>query len=487
MKLIIFLIILSALSPLMVSTSLAQPITSAEAATVATNWMTLIWQKTGDWSGVTSPSLASVEEYKRGNRTLGYFCKVNPSGYILVSLLKGLPPITAYSTTCNLDLNFDEGPGDLIKYWPERVLNQIEKQLGPISTVTPERLRPLLAIDNAETWNMLSQSPANFRTQLENGAIARDYYQGDILLTSEWHQHEPYNNNCPSDPDVCDDPHCTVGCVATAAAQIVRYWSWPPGRDFMSMRDYVYSSDSTQWQAAVAELSSFLGLAVDMNYCENDGCASGAFIVDMEPALEMMSYDPACWVAYRSDYEDPLGWWGLITSELDANQPIEYGIPGHAIVCDGYSSVGGQWNYHMNYGWGGLLDSFNTWYALDNLHYPREGDLSEEKMLLGIKPNFSRGQFGNSTYAGYSYIDRDFWGSNAHFLAGSRIQFLTHPAVAFRCGTYNVRIDGTPSANSKLYAIDETQGIKLTNSSIILYPGGGIQMFRERPGIYGLR
>ncbi len=316
MKLILFLIILCASLFAIVPTAFAQPITSQEAAIVASNWLTLVWSKTGDWGGTTRPSLANVEEYKRGNRTLGYFCKVNPSGYILVSLLRGLPPITAYSTTCNLDLSVDEGPGDLLKYWPERVLNQIEKQLGPLSGVTPDRLRPLLAIDNTDVWNMLSQRPGKFSILSSKMALSpEDYYQGDILLTSNWHQFEPYNNNCPSNSDVCDNPHCAAGCVATAAAQIVRYWSWPPGRDFMSMRDYVYTSDSTQWQATVAELSSFLGLAVDMDYCENDGCASGSFIVDMEVVLEDLSYDQACWVAFRSDYaEDPMGWWGLITT-----------------------------------------------------------------------------------------------------------------------------------------------------------------------------
>ncbi len=141
----------------------------------------------------------------------------------------------------------------------------------------------------------------------------------------------------------------------------------------------------------------------------------------------------------------------------------------------------------MNYGWAGMRDSFSTWYALDNLYYPAEGDLSEEKMLIGIRPNSNIGSMGWFDYSGYSYVTRDFVGGNAHFNPGSRIQFLTQPATVLGASANSVRIDGAPSAITKLYAIDETQGIVITNASIIINNGGGIQMIRERPGIYDLR
>ena len=39
----------------------------------------------------------------------------------------------------------------------------------------------------------------------------------------KWDQREPYNNLCPSD----GGGRCATGCVATAGAQLMRYWKWP--------------------------------------------------------------------------------------------------------------------------------------------------------------------------------------------------------------------------------------------------------------------
>ena len=47
----------------------------------------------------------------------------------------------------------------------------------------------------------------------------------EIPLTCEWHQYDPFNDQCPvlTPPD----DHCLVGCAATATAQIMYYWKWP--------------------------------------------------------------------------------------------------------------------------------------------------------------------------------------------------------------------------------------------------------------------
>ena len=39
------------------------------------------------------------------------------------------------------------------------------------------------------------------------------------LLTTQWNQHSPFNDLCPNS--------CPTGCVATAMAQIMKYWNWP--------------------------------------------------------------------------------------------------------------------------------------------------------------------------------------------------------------------------------------------------------------------
>jgi len=44
------------------------------------------------------------------------------------------------------------------------------------------------------------------------------------LISTTWAQGDPYNQQCPLDSNGC---RTIVGCVATAASQIMKYWSHP--------------------------------------------------------------------------------------------------------------------------------------------------------------------------------------------------------------------------------------------------------------------
>lgn len=46
------------------------------------------------------------------------------------------------------------------------------------------------------------------------------------LLETTRNQNKYYNSHCPIDPD-CPDDHVFAGCVATAMAQVMRYWNHP--------------------------------------------------------------------------------------------------------------------------------------------------------------------------------------------------------------------------------------------------------------------
>ena len=51
---------------------------------------------------------------------------------------------------------------------------------------------------------------------------------GQVMLATAWHQGAPYNRDCPQifGSEACYS--ALVGCVPLAAAQIMRYWAWPP-------------------------------------------------------------------------------------------------------------------------------------------------------------------------------------------------------------------------------------------------------------------
>jgi hypothetical protein len=63
-----------------------------------------------------------------------------------------------------------------------------------------------------------------------------------LNVTSHWHQDPPYNSLCPY---LTDTEQTIVGCVATAMAQILYYWKWPPTGESNQTMPYWYRWQTT--------------------------------------------------------------------------------------------------------------------------------------------------------------------------------------------------------------------------------------------------
>ncbi len=187
-------------------------------------------------------------------------------------------------------------------------------------------------------------------------------YLGNItvepLLTTEWNQTAPYNNQCPSN----ESGHCYTGCVPTAVAQVMRYWKWPATYDWDNMLDYYgwsYASDdyisynSTQTNA-VARLMADIGQAMGTMYCQENGSPT---IWSYDALVQTFGYSQGINIVTGDKAANVKS---ALIAELNAKRPVLYsGNPtqgdGHALVCDGYTAN----NYfHFNYGWGGQTDGF---------------------------------------------------------------------------------------------------------------------------------
>ena len=489
----------------------AQMATMDEALTVATNWITVIIRKKGDWGGSETAEVDEIREFKRGNRVVGYFCRVKPSGYIVISLRKELAPVKAYSAKTDLDPGSEEGMADLLKGGMERVLNRIEQQIGPVKSAGTEELTGILEIDYRGAWEELQGDVKTLKEEpegdmgtpkeelkgdeespeddLESGGEETNYQEGDMLLSSDWHQGPPYNNDCPWLGCGNSNGRAVVGCVATAGAQIMRYWNWPrygvgslysDTYDWPNMMDTVTTTSPAAQQAAVAELSHEVGVAVDMDY----GCTgSSASTYDMEDVYEdHYRYSTACTSKDRSSYS-AVDWFNIMKAEFNANRPVQYKVPGHSIVGDGWQEIGSTpvRQYHMNYGWD---NSYTTWYTLDALYL---GDLDEEYMLENIYPAQALGSFINGTYSKnafyYRYFDREVSGHSATFEAGQRLQFL--PNIRLRCSSTLGPIRFEASSSSSTYTRlftrgDITRGVCMynnANSAIKMNYNGSIRFY----------
>ena len=461
--------------------SQGQIIDKNTARTVAENWVKTVIDHKGDWAGATDAVVADNYEVKRGDRLLGYYCSVEPSGHVVVSLIQGLAPVKAWSETSNLDPSLDEGPADLLKAQLERRLNVIEQQLGPLSGVKAADLDDLLELNHREAWSRLLVGSIPVAVGDKSPERGGDYVEGTTLLSSRWHQFEPYYNLCPVPPSgsPCLEPHCTVGCIALAPAQIMRYWSWPPGRDWLNMPDAMNVSPTQAEIEAVSLLCFNLGIMLIMDYC-NDGCASSAYANDLEGVYEANHYSTACAYTHRRNW-DANTWYAYIKDNINQNRPLDYYILGHEIVCDGWWELNGQ-QYHMNYGWGG---SFNDWYFLDALHQPVSGGTpDDEAMTHKIVPNCVLGPSISGTYPDnpsypHRYVDRDCSASSVIFEAGQLIHF--HPQKVMTCASGSLRFDGTPAKNTRLYTADYGRGALINDGRIVIYPGASVKLGLDRP------
>ncbi len=224
------------------------------------------------------------------------------------------------------------------------------------------------------------------------------------LLTTRWEQGSPYNNNCPTAPSSSN--HCLTGCIATAMAQVMKYYQYPDkgkgnvnywyrGDDGQQHNVEVDFGKSTyQWnlikdsytisdhrtadeKEAVARLMADCGAAVQMQYSEFD---SGAFDMDVAHAMtNHFGYDPS--IKYMGGFDecsDSL-WFCTLYEQLSAGRPVIYGgltesYGAHSFVVDGYDKEG---CFHVVYGLGGG-DGF---YDLNKIRY-RYG----RSMTINVRP-----------------------------------------------------------------------------------------------------
>ncbi len=463
----------------------AQPLSVDEARTVATNWIELIIQKKGDWGGSNTAQIDEILEFKRGERVLGFFCRVHPSGFIVVSLFKELAPIKAYSPSTDLNPDSNESLADLIKIGMERILDEIERQVGSLKLAQSQSFANILEINYRQSWEELEKETETFKTELQTKTLLKNYQEGEIMLTSAWHQNPPYNDECPKMNCHNSNGRALVGCIAIAGAQVMRYYNWPPYNDYdwPNMLDSVETTSQQVNIDAVAKLCHDVGVEAGMDY----GCdESGAYFAsvpgpDLLDAFEdHFRFSNDADNLYRSKYTASK-WWDKIKTLLNGNCPIPYAIPNHAIVVDGWQEIGTTpiRNYHINYGWGltgTCQDGCNTWYTLDAIY---GGKPDDEIMIANLYPSNSLHGEVSGLYITwpfpYRYFNRDATGSMAIFNPGHYLQFLPGITVT-ATDNPGIQIIGTTDLETRLFTRgDKLRGIRIYNCSMFINKNGSIK------------
>ena len=278
-----------------------------------------------------------------GDATFYVFDKPGNGGYLLVSADDVAAPLLGYSDTG--DFNADAMPAEM-RWWLGEYSRQIEYARA-------------------------------------NGVAAYELTGGNErvpvapLLKTRWNQGQPYNGQLPK----INNEQCVTGCVATAVAQLMKYWNYPErgtgiativnpatqraevlnlasqSFDWSNMLDTYERGQYTEQQgSAVAYLMKAVGYACTMEYGTRE---SSAYAYKAGLALmNNFGYNPQMQYCTRS-YYDASEWENLIYGEVSAGRPVLYGgqstSGGHQFICDGYSSDG---YFHFNWGWGGMSDGY---------------------------------------------------------------------------------------------------------------------------------
>jgi Peptidase C10 family/Spi protease inhibitor len=323
-----------------------------------------------------------------GKTALYIFNFEDNGGFLFVSGDYSLQPILAY-------IERGAFKKDTV---PSGLVNWINKTMENIETVRKG------LYDNAKVagvaWrqyykqNGITGIDAYYPIPIEDGCTEDTWTTTSVgpLLPTTWGQGCTYNDLCPnlSCNISCGTARAWTGCVATAAAQVVRYWH--PTNSF----GYDYNSMPTaSGNNDVQRLMRDMGSNISMNY----GCSgSGTQASNVPNALKnQFGLSSANYVSYS---------YSRVESNLNAHWPVL--LDGcstrtshwfifnwyytysdcHEWVCDGYNrysvtycnngqvSGGASYLYfHMNWGWheawGG--NDFNGWFAFDNWNIPGAG------------------------------------------------------------------------------------------------------------------
>lgn len=297
------------------------------------------------------------------------------------------------------------------------------------------------------------------------------------FIKTYWNQDKPFNNLCPQ----INGSAAPTGCIATAMAQIMKYYQYPAtskGTGIYSVTTYKDKNDKEgttkwykrelghtyQWTAmqssygilsddendAVATLMADAGAASQMNYQTNSSGTIEWYAA--KGFAENFRYDSLAISCLQRDFYTDAEWMELVRKEMEAKQPVLYcGSDeidgGHAFLLDGIQEDG---KVHVNWGWG---KSGDGWFDIDVLRpnitgFTGEGFNIGQSMVLGFKkqetPSADEENISQWVTDGYSFYISD---NELHVKLTNAYNY-SHRVFEGRIG---IVLQGMSDNSSKLY------------------------------------
>ena len=372
-------------------TSAGLEVNSGKAMTAARTWTTRNQNALGGRLGGVGGTVTSYTN-ETGN-VLFHVIALEGGGYVVTSGDTLVSPIIAYSPS-GVFVPEEANPmfgflkGDMAK----RLENATSVQSGG-----GMRLKSASSITAAEReWAELTDGVAG-------GLRLKASYSSDVgvsdmrvpqLMHTAWKQSGNWNGELVYNRYTPGNYPC--GCVATAFAQVMRYWEYPktsvtPFTTLCSYKDGVSGNvvvaqmtamggvyDWVNMPMSIAEITSVeqceaigklcydVGVAAEMDWAPGGSGAS-----TYTPAVGLVKYYGYASFKYSSGlytgetFEESEAHGDAILGSLDGGMPSVISITGsgaggHAVVVDGYGYQGGTLFCHVNFGWA----DGGAWYNL---------------------------------------------------------------------------------------------------------------------------
>jgi hypothetical protein len=371
-------------------------------------------------------------------------------GYVVLAADNRISPVLCFSPNGNLNAEQFAMLGVWLDRYEEQVDYVIEHRLPNNE-------------NNTRLWNNLIEGSIG-EMMIDRGASAQ--------LSTNWGQGNPYNIQCPY--DYGQEKYCYTGSVATAMAQIMKYWEHPKqgnghrtnGANYGQYGDLyadfgatTYDWDLMNWsnnptfeeKQAVAQLMLHCGIAVSMvydyeketstyqgSYIGNPGAPSDAFCDRIQDAFKNYFFYKCPYFVERSDVGNE-EWVSLLHEALEADppRPVLYTAKNnngifHAFVCDGIADFFGVQLFHCVWGMDGMSSNFCYLNELAPGFYPSYD--SEELAFFGIEPDRA------TITTKQMYIDGEIESSAFEYPKGNTITLTApeeavyqHNGVSIRC------------------------------------------------------
>ncbi len=305
-----------------------------------------------------------------------YLFAMSHGGWMMVAADDCARPVLAYSLYGRI--NPDSMPVAL-----QNIVGVYQQEIGQIRTVKGHPCH--------EEWK-----------QLLAGRSIQQAKEEEVgpLLTTQWYQKSPYNQLCPG--------YTMTGCVATAMAQVMKYWNYPAfGRgshsytddsgygtqsadfgntcyDWDNMPNRLTGNSTAAEKAAVATLMYHCGVSVNMHYST---VYSGTTLIKCETALpDYFRYNRHDIRYCAKGQMSNDAWTDTLIAELRLLHPILYGgdgpSGGHCFICDGFNA---QRYLHFNLGEDGEGDGY---YQVGAITYGAYSFNQANVAILGLHPEY---------------------------------------------------------------------------------------------------